>query len=117
MLTRPFLKKIGRARGLRMHLVASGLSQEIRRFLKNDPDDGGDVTVDQLELWPATLRPMIKDVDRARVFVPSRNEFVLLAPTNINADETKEAGGYLVRKGQDCIRVGNQLVKLAGRMR
>jgi len=116
MLRRPFLKRIAHARGLRMHLVASGLSVEIRRYLKNDNDDGNGVTISQLDLWPARLRPIITEIDRARVFVPSRGEFVPLAPDEITSKEAKEAGDYLVAKGKDCIRVGKQLITLSRRM-
>jgi len=118
ILTRPFLKKIARARGLRMHLVGVGLSQEIRRFLKNDFDDGsgGVATKAQLELWPAKLRPFIEEINKARVFVPSRGEFVLLTPIDLSKDETKEAGQYLITQGNDCIRTGSQLISLSRRM-
>jgi len=118
ILGRPsHLKKLAQTRGLRMYLVGVGLSAEIRRYLKhNAEDDAGGLTPDQLELWPARLRAAVKDIGMARVFVPSRNEFVLLAPDSINAAETREAGDYLIAKGEDCIRRGQQLIQLARRM-
>lgn len=117
MLTKRFLKKIVHVRGLRMHLFAYGLSQEIRRYLKNRNDDDDGSTIDQLDLWPMNLRSIIGDIDRARVFVPSRGEFIELIPSAINAKETREAGEYLIIKGQDTIRVGRRLVSLAWKMR
>jgi len=116
MLTRPFLRRILRTRGLKMHLIATGLGQEIRRFLKTDPDDGGTVTRNQLELWPARLQSLVQDIGMSRVFVPSRNEFVLLAPKSIGAEEVREAGRYLITKGEDCIRRGETLISLSDRM-
>ncbi len=116
MLGRPFQRKLARIRGLRTHLLSLALATEIRRYLKNDTDEGDGVTRDQLEFWPATLRPLIKEIDRARVFVPSRGEFVMLDPTAISASEVKEAGDYLISKGEDCIRIGGALNRLASRM-
>jgi hypothetical protein len=110
MLGRPsFVRKIGRTRGLRMHLVAIGLASEVRRFLKIDSDEGD-------ELWPARLRKAVEDIGEARVFVPSRGEFVLLAPMTITRVEVKEAGNYLIDKGNDCINRGNSLLNLATMM-
>lgn len=115
LMTRPFLKRIARTRGLRMYLLAAGIADEIRRYLKRTPEDDG-ITPDQLDLWAANLRPIIQDIDRARVFVPSIGEYVLLDPAHINSAQTKEAGAYLIAKGQDCIRVGTQLLSLAQEM-
>jgi hypothetical protein len=41
---------------------------------------------------------------------------VLLAPNEIAPQEVKEAGEYLISKGEDCIRVGNFLVRLSREM-
>jgi hypothetical protein len=113
MMTKPFLKRIMRMRGVWMHLLAYGLNSEIRRFLKGDEADGDGSTVDQLDLWPAHLRAVVADIDRARVFVPSRGEYVSLEPTAITIDETQEAGDFLIVKGQNCVRIGTQLVELS----
>jgi hypothetical protein len=100
-----------------MYLVAVGLAAEVRRFLKLEPDDdGGSVTTAQLDLWPQKLREAVAEIGQARVFVPSRAEFVMLTPMTISAAEAKEAGGYLVSKGNECIRRGTQLIALADRM-
>jgi hypothetical protein len=115
MLSKPFLKRIARLRGVRMHLIASGINNEVRRYLKGTDEDDG-VDFDQLKLWPENLRDEVKAIDRSRVFVPSRGEFVELVPSAIDAKETREAGEYLVAKGEDCIRVGNALKRLARRM-
>jgi hypothetical protein len=104
-----------------MHLVADGLAIEIRRFLKGTGDDTGDgdigVTKAQLAFWPKHLRSVVEDINRARVFVPSRKEFVLLSPECITPKEVDDAGEYLIAKGEDCIRVGTQLTDLAERMK
>jgi hypothetical protein len=113
MMTKPFLKKIMRKRGVWLHLLTSGLNSEIRRFLKGNDEDGDEATVDQLDLWPAHLRVTVEDIGRARVYVPTRGEYVPLDPTAITIDETKEAGDFLIAKGQNTLRIGTQLVELA----
>jgi hypothetical protein len=115
MLSKAFLKKIARSRGVRMHLIASGINNEVRRYLKGTDEDDG-VDFDQLRLWPENLRDEVKAIDRARVFVPSRGEFVMLDPKIISREETNEAGEYLVGKGEDCIRAGKALIRLSKRM-
>lgn len=116
LLTRPYLRKLSGIRGLRVHLFAEALNAEIRRYFKADTDEGDGVSPDQLEMWPAQLHVLIKEIDRARVFVPSRGEFVLLAPDVITASEAKAAGDYLIMKGRDCIFRGNKLITLSERM-
>lgn len=95
-----------------MYLFSNGLAQEVRRFLKFDADDGDKMTSDQLDLWPRHLRGSVNDIGMARVFVPSRNEFVLLTPTTIGKADVGEAGHYLIAKGRDCIRRGKSLISL-----
>jgi hypothetical protein len=116
MLGKPFLRQIAKIRGLRMHLLAGGLMKDIREYLKSDPNEGDGVGHDQLAFWPAALRPLVKDIDRARVFVPARGEFVMLNPKAISKEEVSESGDYLIAKGEDCIRVGKRLKELARRM-
>jgi hypothetical protein len=112
MLTKPFLRKIVK-NGVRMHLLAAGLNLEIRRHLKADTDDEDGVTLDQLELWPQRHQNIVRDIGRARVYVPSRGEFVSLEPKALTPKEAKEAGKYLISRGNDCIRVGSRLVQLS----
>jgi hypothetical protein len=113
MLTKPFLRRLVRE-GCRMQLLAAGLNVEIRRYLKgsDDPDED-DATARQLEFWPKRHRTIVEDIDRARVYVPSRREFVPLEPSALTPDEAKEAGEYLIAKGENCTRIGRRLVALA----
>jgi hypothetical protein len=115
MLSAPFQRKLAKKRGLRLHLLAKGLEAEIRTFLKHDDDEEEEEETNprQLEMWKEQYRTIIKDIGRARVFVPSRGEFVDLVPKAISPAEADEAGDYLVNKGQDCIRIGKQLKRLA----
>jgi hypothetical protein len=112
MLTKRFLRKLVK-NGVRMHLLAAGLNFEIRRHLKADTDDEDGVTLDQLELWPQQHQNIVRDIGRARVYVPSRGEFVSLEPKALTPKEAKEAGKYLISRGNDCIRVGTRLVQLS----
>jgi hypothetical protein len=99
---------------------AEGLAVIIRRDVlkkqaNGEPEPG--ITQHQLDLWAASLRGTVLDIGVPRVFVPSRDEFVLLAPDEITVDEIIEAGDYLVKKGQACIRRGNALLTLADQRR
>jgi hypothetical protein len=91
------------------------LGVEVRALLKKADDDGvyHGCTEEQIEMWADHLRPLIRDIDRLRVFIPSLGEFVALEPDALSKEQISEAGAYLVGKGQDCIRVGNQLIKLS----
>jgi hypothetical protein len=112
MLTRPFLRKLVKS-DVRMHLLAAGLNLEIRRYLKADADDEEGVTLDQLELWPRRHQNIVRDIGRARVYVPSRGEFVPLEPKALTPQEAKAAGQYLISRGEDYTRVGTRLVQLS----
>jgi hypothetical protein len=102
--------------GAEEHLLAQGLEADIRMMLKvehdDDPGDFGDL---QLLLWPAAVRSIVVDIDRAHVFVPTRGEFVDLAATRISSSEVAAAGDYLVRKGKESIEVGKKLRLLSAR--
>jgi hypothetical protein len=100
---------------IKTYLECLGLAAHIRSFLKKKPQYGesDSLVIGQLKLWPANLQDTISDINRARVFVPSRSEYIPLLPTEITSAETREAGNYLVAKGVECIRVGKQLQQLA----
>ena len=86
---------------------------EIRRYVKEGDDtEEDDATARQLELWPQRHRSMVADIDPARVYVPSRGEFVPLEPDTLTPEEAKEAGEFLIAKGQHCVRIGRRLVTL-----
>jgi len=107
-------QRMHRTRGLRVYLLAVGLANAIRAFLKKRADDDAEgASKDQLELWPKKLRDLVGEIDCARVFVPSREQFVELDPASITPAECKEAGSYLITKGRDCINRGNKLLRLA----
>lgn len=58
-------------------------------------------------------RSYVEQIDRERVWVPSRDEFVELVPDALQPGEMREAGEYLLQHGADCIRRGRLLVRLA----
>lgn len=97
------------------HLLARGLNAEIRAFLSRYYDDqgGANVRAAQLSMWPEAARSYVEQIDRERVWVPSRDEFVELVPDALQPGEMREAGEYLLQHGADCIRRGRLLVRLA----
>jgi hypothetical protein len=97
-------------------IEADGWRVQIMRYLKdirNGELGEEGMTKEQADFWPATVRHTVVDIDRARVFVPSRMEYVPLMPQAISKDELQEAGQYLIKKGNECIRVGNLLLQLS----
>jgi hypothetical protein len=98
-------------------LMARGLNAEIRAFLTRHcqygSDDARAVRAEQLSMWPTEARQCVEQINRERVWVPSRDEFVELAPDAVSPDEIREAGEYLLQHGADCIRRGRLLLRLA----
>lgn len=99
--------------GLEERLIAIGLNKEIREFLKQEREDTSPSSADQVDMWPEALRPLIRDIDRERVYVPSLGNFVRIIPDEISSQQAEEAGEYLVVKGTETIRVGKLLIRLA----
>lgn len=113
MLTPPFLRRIERE-GCQIHILALGINSAVRTFLKDgDAEERKGASPGQLDLWPRSHREIVREIDRAAVYVPSRKEFVPLEPSDISPAETNEAGLYLVSFGDDCIRAGRNLIRLA----
>lgn len=100
------------------HVMREGFDQLTRKFLKQVQEDDADtsdddITVEQLDLWPdEAKRQLVKNIERVRVYVPSRGEYVDLRPDRISRPETIEAGGHLISHGADCTRRGKLLVEL-----
>jgi len=100
------------------HLLARGLNAEIRAFLSRhyDNQDGADAAklrAAQLSMWPEAARTYVEQIDRERVWVPSRDEFVELVPDALQPGELREAGEHLLQHGADCIGRGRLLLRLA----
>jgi hypothetical protein len=88
------------------------LSLVYLKHIKDDEDNGA--SPDQLSFWKSDRhRQIVKQINRERVYVPSRHEHVLLRPDQISKPEVLEAGDYLIDHGTDCVREGKLLRKLA----
>lgn len=111
MLTRPYLRRLSKEKCQTLVLRA-GMNHFVRAFLGHGKDGKG-TTPEQLAFWPETTRGLVKEIGRAAVYVPSRAEFIPLEPAAITPFETREAGHYLIKHGQDCIRAGTQLLRLS----
>ena len=113
MLTDPFLRRL-ELDGCQLHILGLGINAAVRAFLKDgDGEERRGVSAGQLDLWPDKHRRIVQTIDRAAVYVPSRKEFLPLEPAEISPPQTREAGEYLVTFGEDCIRAGRDLIKLA----
>lgn len=110
-----FQKLVKDDKDVARYIVARGWEGEIRAYLKGIPNGETEeegMSKAQADFWPDTLRQIVIDINRARVYVPSRMEYVPLMPETISRIEVKEAGEYLIRKGEECLRVGNRLIQL-----
>lgn len=109
---------------IRLNVLSLGLAHEVREFLKDgnvavnrDSDDDMEslrgISVAQLELWPDALQPVIGNIRRSRVYVPSVGEHVDLAPDKITRAQAMEAGRYLIKLGHETTNEGQLLVQLS----
>ena len=100
--------------------AAMGINADVRRMLKghqaDSEDDGGHARQQQLEMFDPKVQHIVAEIDRERLFVPSRAEFVELTPDGLSLVEMREAGGFLIGKGEDCIRRGKAVLRLADAM-
>ncbi|WP_424138630.1 hypothetical protein [Roseomonas chloroacetimidivorans] len=96
-------------------VLSKGWNQLVREVLSRHfrDDDTAPPRAAQLALWPEEQRSTVEQIDRERVFVPSRGDFVELVPDALTAAELREAGEYLLVHGRDTIRRGEALIRLA----
>lgn len=94
------------------YLWAKGLEPEVRRALS---EWGGFGTHDeeppQLDLFPANERDLVKQIGKARIWLPSRKAHVQYH--DLSADEVEESGIYYKVHGQGEIDLGDLLLTLA----
>jgi|ERR1700733_7320195 len=106
-----FWRRIYGEEGFCKIAVGRFFNEELRRAnARHDDRQGAD---DQLALWPDAYRPLLKQIDRAEVYVPSRKEWVRLEPGEISRSNVKEAAEYLRQQGRETIRRGDWLDALA----
>lgn len=102
---------------IRDMIFSLGLSQLVREVLREtqgqDAKDTMRLRAKQLELWEPEYRELLGKIDRAAVFVPSRDDHVELTPNEISTAELFEAGQYLITMGHECITRGQAIVQLA----
>jgi hypothetical protein len=55
--------------------------------------------------WPVKVRPIIEQIDRDALFVPSRDEYVPLLPDHISKPELAEAAEHLEAHAEDTMRI------------
>lgn len=97
-------------------LLRDALEKRIRAWLKKSNDDEAEdeIAETQLGFWPSqAARALVADIGVAKVWVPSRNEFVKVQPASLSRTEAIEAGNYLIDKGKSTIRRGKNLVRLS----
>lgn len=100
-------------------LIADALNPIIRALLKSQRgyEAASESLTKQLDMWAEEARSLVEQIGREAVFVPSRGEFVQLVPDAMTAPEMQEAGQYLIGHGDDCIRRGKSLIRLASLIR
>lgn len=101
-------------------LIAEALNPIIRALIKTHgsaDDRPSEALSRQLDMWAEEARALVEQIGRESVFVPSRGEFVHVEPDAMTAAEMQEAGQYLIGHGDDCIRRGRSLIRLASLIR
>jgi hypothetical protein len=98
------------------HIVARGLNAIVREVLTRPvAGEESKLLADraQLALWPPGQREIVARINRERVFVPSREDFVELVPDAMTDAELDEAGDYLIEHGEDAVQRGRAIKRLA----
>ncbi len=85
----------------------------LKRFYEEHERTAAQARLAQLSLWPADARGIVEQIDKERVFVPSREQFVELVPDALTVAEIREAGQHLIQIGEDTMRRGRALLQLA----
>jgi hypothetical protein len=68
---------------------------------------------EQLTLqWPEHIRPIVEQIDRDALYVPSLDEYVPLQP-GVSKDHLREAARHLRAHGEDTLRVAGLVDRLA----
>lgn len=63
--------------------------------------------------WPVAVRPIIEEIDRDALFVPSRDEYVPLQYGQITKPELREAAQYLHTHAAETTRIAKLVERLA----
>lgn len=72
------------------------------------PSSGEQLTMN----WPTSVRPIVEQIDRDALFVPSRDEYVPLLYGQITKPELTEAARYLRTHAADTIRIAYLVERL-----
>lgn len=99
-------------------VMRAGLDLRVGAFIKQlrkaiDDHDSAPASEPMLALWPESVRALVKDIDRAAVFVPSVGEFVDMLPDEITPAQADEAAAHLENHAEDAMRRATLLRQLA----
>jgi hypothetical protein len=100
------------------YLLMNGALPAVERYFKrrgeaSDEASEARVQTEQLSMeWPEQARPIIEQIDRASLYIPSVDEYVPLQP-GITKPELREAATHLRAHGEDTLRIANLVDRLA----
>jgi hypothetical protein len=98
---------------LHQFLLMHGALPSVEGFIKKRPGAKDTPHPAQLSMnWPARVRPIIEQIDRDALFVPSRDEYVPLEFGQISKPELTEAATYLRAHAADTIRIAELVERL-----
>ena len=117
IIVRDFRKAITGNSALHQFLLMNGALPNVEAWMKRgrrrDSAQEKIETPEQLTLrWPEHIRPIVEQIERDALFVPSRDEFVPLQP-GITKPELREAAAHLRSHGEDTLRVAGLIDRLA----
>jgi hypothetical protein len=97
---------------LLMHGALPITESWIKKRARAEPDERSPVGEQLTMQWPVKVRPIIEQIDRDALFVPSRDEYVPLVFGEITKPELAEAAEYLRSHAADTIRVAALVERL-----
>jgi hypothetical protein len=103
---------------LHQFLLMNGALPNVEAWMKrgrrrDDPVKEAPARAEQLTLqWPEHIRPIVEQIDRDALYVPSLDEYVPLQP-GVGKDHLREAARHLRSHGEDTLRVAGLVDRLA----
>jgi hypothetical protein len=96
------------------HALKYGLLGIVQRLLKRKGISGG--MGRNLELWPERVRTLVAEIADIAVFDPVSGEYIDLDP-EMEPDEIERSARAIMTHGEDCLRKGRLMLRLADRLR
>ena len=110
----PLMDKIERDKALVSALLTHAIQDFFRDFMREFTPADDEVGTEQLELFPAQERPLVRAIAMMRIWVPSQNAHLRYSPeTDIPTKFLREAADYYQAQSIGQARTAGALRRLA----